>query len=167
MLIDRELLNLLNCVFQGIIAFAAVVAIIITIKQISGKTSINLNMKKEFRISEIKEGQFVVELVIHMVNLGMAPVYISSTGVQLWIHNKPKFKMKIANDAFVLQSGHCKSVYGVYHSEMIDDKASLHDKIKIYAECQMNKVFYDRTVFSYDEFFHEYERMRKRIEKVN
>ena len=44
-LVDVGIINILNCFFQGVIATAAVVAIWITIKQISGKASIHLKMK--------------------------------------------------------------------------------------------------------------------------
>lgn len=166
-LMDVGIINLLNCIFQGIIATAAVVAIWITIKQISGKASIHLKMKTEFRLNEATGGNLTVELVIHMVNLGMAPVYVSSSGIQLWKRNKQKLKMRISNETFVLQSGEMRTVSGQYMSEMMDDRASLHDKIRIYAECQMDKVFYDRKKYPYDEFQHEFEKKRKRIDKLD
>lgn len=166
-LMDVGIINLLNCIFQGIIATAAVVAIWITIKQISGKASIHLKMKTEFRLNEATGGNLTVELVIHMVNLGMAPVYVSSSGIQLWKRNKQKLKMRISNETFVLQSGEMRTVSGQYMSEMMDDRASLHDKIRIYAECQMDKVFYDRKKYPYDEFQHEFEKIRKRIDKLD
>lgn len=161
-----DVLDILNCLFQGVIAIAAVVAIWITVKQISGRANVNLKMKTEFRLNETREGEFFVELVIHMVNLGMAPVYISSSGVQLWEHRKPKFKMRLSDDSFVLKSGESRSVCGQYKSEMLDDKASLHDKVRIYAVCQMDKVFYEKKSCSYDEFQHECEKIRKRVDKL-
>lgn len=166
-LVDVGIINILNCFFQGVIATAAVVAIWITIKQISGKASIHLKMKTEFRLNEATGGNIMVELVIHMVNLGMAPVYISSSGIQLWKRNKPKLKMRISDESFVLKSGEMQTVSGQYMSEMMDDRASLHDKVRIYAECQMDKVFYDRKKCPYDEFKHEFEKIRNRIDKLD
>lgn len=161
-----DVLDILNCIFQGIIAIAAVVAIWITLKQISSRANVNLKMKTEFRLNETKEGDFFVELVIHMVNLGIAPIYISSSGVQLWEHRKPKFKMRISDESFVLESGASKSVSGQYISEMMDDKASLSDKVRIYVVCQMDKIFYEKKECSYAEFQHECEKIRKRVDKL-
>lgn len=159
-------LEVLNCFFQFVIAGAAVVAIWITIKQISGRAKPNLKMKTEFRLSEARSGQFIVELVIHMVNMGMAPVYVSSCGVQLWEHRKLKYKMKISDDSFVLKSGESRIVCGEYRGKSMNDKASLHDKVRIYAICQLDKVCYERKEWIYDEFKHEYEKINERVNKM-
>jgi hypothetical protein len=163
---DACVIEIINCFFQGIIAIAAVVAIWIAVKQISGRAKANLKMKTEFRLNETTSGEFYVELVIHMVNLSMAPVYISALGIQLWEKGKSKYTMRISNTPFVLLSGESKTVSGQYISEMIDDKASLHDNIKIYAICQMDKVYYEKRTITYDEFKHESEKISKRVDKI-
>lgn len=163
---NTNVFEILNCVFQGIIAIAAVAGIWIAVKQISGRAKANLKMKTEFRLNETTQGGFYVELVIHMVNLSMAPVYISASGIQLWDKRKSKYIMRVSDIPFVLPSGESKTVSGQYISEMIDDKASLHDKIKIYAICQMDKVFYEKKTITYDEFRHESEKISKRVNKM-
>lgn len=163
---DANILNIINCVFQGIIAVSAVVAIWITIGQISGKAKIKLKMKTEFRLNETEGGEFIVELVIHMVNLGMAPVYISSSGIELWRHRKCKYKMRISNESFVLKSGESKTVCGKYFSEMIDDVSLLSDSVKTYATCQMDKIVYEKKECSYDEFKHKWESADRKISEL-
>lgn len=158
--------NILNCFFQGIAAVATVVGIWIAVKQISGKAKANLKMKTEFKLNETTlEGDYV-ELVIHLVNLSMAPVYISELGIQLWEKRKLKYTMRIFNIPFVLASGQSKAVSGQYISEMIDDRASLHDEVKIYAICQMDKIYYEKKTIAYDEFKHESEKISKRLDKI-
>lgn len=163
---DTKVVEIINCVFQGIIAIAAVDGLWIAVKQISGRAKANLKMKTEFRLSETTQDGSYVELVIHMVNLSMAPVYISTAGIQVWGKKKVKYTMRVSETPFVLLSGESKTVAGQYISEMIDDKSSLYDKIKIYAICQMDKVFYAKKTITYNEFKHESEKILKRVNKM-
>lgn len=156
--------NVLNCLFQGVIAVAAVVAIWITIKQISGKANIYIKLKAEFDLKLI-DGKKDVVLVIHMVNLGMAPVYISSCGIELYKHKHKKYKMRIYDNPFVLKSGYSEVVRGHYLGEEMDDEASLHDKVRIYLVCQMDKVYYGKKKYYYDEFKHQYQKILKKIDE--
>lgn len=159
--------NVLNCFFQCIIAVAAVVAIWITIKQISGKGSIHIKLKTKFDLKLNDDNRKEVVLVIHMVNLGMAPVYISSCGIELYKHKHKKYKMRVFDNPFVLKPGYSKMVSGYYLSGEMDDKASLRDKVRIYLICQMDKVYYEKKRYNYDEFKHEYEKVLKRIDEKN
>lgn len=165
-LFASNVLAVLNCIFQGIIAVAAVIAIRITIRQISGRANVNMKMNTEFRLNEVKDEGFIVELAIHMVNLGMATVYVSECGICLWAHRKPKFRMRISDDSFVLKSGQSRTVCGEYNGEMLDDMASLRDKVRIYAICQMDKVYYDKKKHFYNDFKHKYEKVARRVNKL-
>lgn len=161
-----DVLDILNCLFQGVMAIVAVIAIRVTIKQIGGRANVKLKMKTEFELILTDEGTAYVELVIHMVNLSMAPVYISSSGVQLWKYRKRKFDMRISDESFVLESGASRSVRGQFNSLRLDDIASLHDKVRIYAVCQIDKMVYEKKSWSYDEFKHECEKKSKRVDRL-
>ncbi len=79
-----------------------------------------------------------------MVNLSMAPLFVSSCGVQLWEDRKAKLTMPISVKPFVLRPGQSKTVTGKYFNELINDKALLHDRVRIYVVCQMDKVYYEK-----------------------
>jgi len=164
------LIDLLNCIFQGIIAVAAIIAIWITIKQIGGKTNVNLRMRHSFRLHQTSAGESYVELVIHIVNLSMAPVYIQASGVKLWRRKGKDQKIKcfpIYHDPFVLKSGETKTVCGKCDCEAINDCASLGDKIRIYSICQMDKYYYEKRSIKYADFKHESDKITKRVETLS
>lgn len=164
-LLNKNGLDIINCIFQGIIAGAAVFAICITIKQVSGRAKVNLKIRPEFRLNKMKEEPFFVELGLRIVNLGMAPIFVSSCGIQLWEYRKEKRTIRISDKSFVLQPGTSTIVYGEYDFDMINDIASLHDKVHIYAVCQMDKIYYDKKKYSYGEFKFECEKINKLVEK--
>ena len=158
------LLNLLNCLFQGIVAVCAIVAIGVTKRQFSGKAKANLKMGIEFKFNEGPGGELVVELYIYIMNLGLGPVYISSCGIELWSGKKPKHQMRISGEPFVLKSGQCETVHARYRSDNINEDAQLRDRVKVYAIYQMDKIFYDKKDYAYDEFKHLYEKRKQIIE---
>lgn len=166
-LLNGKGLDIFNCIFQGIIAVAAVIAICITINQVGGKTKVELKIRPEFRLNQTNEGIFFVELGLHIVNLGMAPIFVSSCGVQLWERRKEKCTIRISDESFVLKSGVSTIVYGEYNYDKINDIASLNDKVRIYAVCQMDKTYYEKKKYSYEELKHECEKKSKRVEREN
>lgn len=165
--LNEKYMDLFNCISQCIIAVAAVVAIIITIRQISSKTKINLKMHMNFVLNEKIGEKAFVELKIQMVNLSMAPLFVSSCGIQLWDNRKVKLTIPISEKPFVLRPGQSETVADEYLNELINDIALLHDRVRIYAESQMDKVYYEKKYIFYDEFKHEFEKCNKRANKIN
>ena len=165
-MMDIGVLDIINCIFQGVVAIAAVIGLWIAVRQISARAKVNLSMKAEFKFMAIARGESYIELHIHMTNLSMASVYVSASGIELWDKKKVKYTMRISEDSFELPSGGSKTVSGRYNSRVIDDKASLHDKIKIYAVYQGDKVFYGSKAIKYDQFKHESEKVARRVDGV-
>ena len=79
--------DLINSICQIVVAFAAVAALFLTCRQFSGRAKARLKAKTRFVIGEKQNREFFVAIRISIVNLGMAPVYISETGIQLWSGN--------------------------------------------------------------------------------
>lgn len=161
-------LNYMNCFFQFIIALCAVIAICITIQQISSKTKINLKMKMAFRLNKIENDKTIVELEIKIVNMGMASVYITACGIQLRKHRKKKPKVAISDKLFRLKPGEHISVVGEYPGDIIDDSSSTYDRVYMYVESQLGKMYYyNKDIMRYEEFWHQYQKFKKRADKDN
>lgn len=88
--------NIINALCQIIIAVAAIVAIIITIKQIQSKKKSNISVSYSVALglAERKNGdhEIIEGLNIRIRNLGIAPIYYSGCGIMFVKDRKPKKK---------------------------------------------------------------------------
>jgi hypothetical protein len=162
-LINDHGLDLINCVCQIIMALAAVIAICITVKQVSGKSKVHLRATTEFRINERHNHTFYVELILNVVNLGMAPVYMSEVGIQLWDGRREKWKMRISTDPIVIMPGDIAKISGEYDTEMMDDHATLRNKVCVYVKCQLDRFWFEKVKTPYAEFKHESEKVSRNL----
>lgn len=164
-LMNEQGIALITCICQIIVTGSAIVAIIITLKQVSGKTKVKLRATTEFRINERVNHAFYVELVLHIVNLGMAPVYISESGVQLWDGKNQKWSMRISMYPIVIKPGDIAHISGEYDCEMMDDHAALHNKVSVYAKCQLDRYWFEKAKVPYAEFKYESEKVSRNLPK--
>jgi hypothetical protein len=158
---------LINCLCQFWVACTATVALVLTYRQFSGKAKARLKAKIRFFIGEKQNNEFFVAIRISVVNLGMAPVYISETGIQLWDGNRKKWSMCTSLDPIVIKPGNIVHVSGEYDFEMMEDHATLHDRVSVYAKCQLDRCWIDKERVSYAEFNHEYEKVKRSLPENN
>lgn len=163
LLINEHWIDLINCACQIIVAVAAVVAIIITLQQVSGKSKVKLKATTKFQINERHDHTFCVELVLYIVNLGMAPVYISESGIQLWDNRKEKWQMIVSKDPIIIKPGDIAEISCEYNSELVDDHAALRDTVSVYAKCQLDRCWFDKSRIPYGEFKHESEKVSRSL----
>lgn len=162
-LIDNHIFEWINCGSQIIIAIAAAIALYLTCRQFSGKAKVKLKAKTEFRISERKNHTFYVEIILHIVNLGMAPVYISESGIQLWDEKKEKWPMCISLEPIVIKPGDIAHISGEYDCEMMDDHATLQDEVSVYAKCQLDRCWFEKARISYADLKHDCDKVRRNL----
>lgn len=160
---DYYVLDLINCLCQIAVACAAVIALFLTCRQFSGRAKARLKAKTRFVIGEKQNREFFVAVQISIVNLGMAPVYISEAGIQLWDGNRKKWSMCTSLDPIVIKPGNIVHVSGEYDFEMMEDHATLHDKVSVYAKCQLDRCWIDKQRVSYADFNHEYEKVKRSL----
>lgn len=162
-----------SSICQIFIALFALIAICITLKQISSKSNARLDMSLNFGLGALRYDD-VIKVTpgfsIHIANLGMAPVYISECGIEFFQGKKSKTGLFLTDEPFMLQSGEC-ATKSMHHLEGLipefDDKVSLHDKVKIYAKCGTGKIYYKETEFDYAGFKFEFEKFVKRAGNSN
>lgn len=76
-----------SSICQIFIALFALIAICITISQISSKANAKLGMSLKFGLDAVKFGEeikVVPGFSIHIANLGMAPIYVSECGIEFF-----------------------------------------------------------------------------------
>ncbi len=165
--------NAISSICQILIALFALIAICITVNQISGKSKAKLDMSIKFGLGikrEKNSERIFPGFCILISNLGMAPIYISECGVEFFHGRKSKKGFFLSDELFVLQPGECitKSItnFDILIPEL-DDRISLHDKAKLYIKDGTGKTFYKKTKLDYAEFKFEFEKFVKRAEKSN
>lgn len=156
----------INCIIQAVISISAWITILLTRRQVSSTTRVKLKMYTDFR-ADIQDGEAVVEIALHIVNQGMAPVYIQGWGIELRGYRHKDYRLSISTDLFELEPGRPYVIAQHYPGGKIDDMASLHDRVRIYVQYQLNELYYSRKKCSYDEFRHEFEKVNHSINSVN
>lgn len=125
MIILNNVLNIINVICQIIIAFSAIVAIIVTIKQIKSKSRVNIKVKffvsedigfnSNFAQTKSREDiKHVPVLSIAIYNNGISPIFINSIGIVCVQKNK-RWK-KCVNGKFVAHEKNFILKPGVYQS---------------------------------------------------
>lgn len=162
-----------SSICQILIALFALIAICITINQISGKVNPKLGMSLQFGLGMLKYSEkleVTPGVCILIANLGMAPVFISECGVEFFQGKTFKTGLFVTNEPFVLQPGECVTK-SMHHLEFLmpefDDKVSLRDKVRIYAKDGAGRTFYKKTEFDYAGFKFEFEKFVKRAKESN
>lgn len=165
--------NAISSICQLFIAMFAFIAICITVRQISSKSKLKLNMKLNFGLGIYQhnnESKVVPGISISIANLGMAPVYISSCGIE-FVHNKSSNPgLFITDEPFVLQSGECVTKSMIHPDaffEELDNEVSFHDKARIYVVSGTEKIFYKKTDFDYASFKFEFQKVNKKVMESN
>lgn len=161
-----------SSICQILIMLFAFIAIMITIKQISGKSNAKINASLKFGWGAYRcDGglESVPGINISIANLGMAPVFISECGIE-FLHSKTlKPGILVTGEPFVLQSGECVDKSMPYIQQILselDNEVSLHDKARIYVTCGTGKTYYSEIKFDYAGFKFEYEKILKRTNKT-
>ena len=75
------LLNIINTISQTIIAFSAIIAIIITLKQIGNRKNPKMILEYYCGIGMSAKNIFVPDITIKMINVGISPIYIEYCGI--------------------------------------------------------------------------------------
>ena len=159
-----DAVSIINCVCQCVIAIAAIIAIVVTILQISSKTRIKLKITYTFEsIKDASSDETYVEIRFHILNMSMAPVYISESWIQLWKNQNQHIECRITNadSALSLKPGESGTLGGKFFIQSISRSAKLRDQIRLYVVCQIDKKIYCKKSIEYAEFEHEYEKCRK------
>lgn len=160
--IMKDIIPLINCMCQIVVASTAVIALILTYRQFSGKAKVKLKAKTTFFIDENGNGEFVVAIRISIVNLGMAPAYISETGIQ-GSYGKRKWSYCTSIDPIVIKPGNIVHISGFFDYDTVEDRARLNDKVSVYAKCQLDKYWHDKEKIRYDEFKRSFENVQKSL----
>lgn len=156
--LGNDIWQLINCVVQAVVAILAWIAIILTLRQVSSTTKVKFKMYTKFQIG-MKDGKEAVEIVLHIVNLGMAPIFIEGWGVQLWNYGKKKKTITISEEIFELKPGKPYSLSSYYPYNKVNDAASLHDKVCIYIKYRLGEIYYGKKEL-YDDLNFEYKKVR-------
>ena len=158
--------QIVNAIVQNVIAMSAWVTIILTKQQVSSTTKVKLKMYTEFQTS-VENGKAVVEIVLHIINLGMASVYIEEWGIALQRYRGKNCNMSISKELFELEPGKPYEVSCYYPINTINDKASLRDKVRIYVRCRLGEIYYSKQKFPYYEFKHDYQKIMESVDSAN
>lgn len=177
------ILDIVNIVCQIIVAVSAIIAIIITIKQVNNRGKINL--KTRFRVSErigfdgdlqaiTKREDFVHEpcISISIFNNGISKVFINSIGMACKSTIKGD-KRKITgeyvstDDEFVIGPGEFKSVSLGYLEAWLDGNKNVKetDEIYVVVNYNMDKTRYYKTTYTFGSIIKDWRERVKRIEK--
>lgn len=175
-------LNLINVLCQIILTITAIVAIIITIKQIQNKSKSKLKVSYKCGMGLYKiddNCKIVIGVSINLINIGLGPVYYDDCGL-IFVNGK-KYSSKrsypgiIANttiekDSKVLMPGEssCESIYEIeWLLDCVnkDKKISNRDKVYIYVDLCNGMQFAWDTGDTYEEFLFKYNQVKNRKEK--
>lgn len=157
-------------VFMSIFAF---IAICITIKQISSKSKAKLGMSFKVGLGVVEvneETQIIPGFSMQIVNLGMAPVYITECGIEISKSKNSNPGLYFSMTPFVLQPGECEIKSMTHFRKGVDDiedKISLRDTVKMFVVDGAGKTYYKKTGYDYESLKFEFEKMEKRANKGN
>ena len=148
--------DFVNCLIQAVIALFAWIAIIDTRKKVSSTTKIKLKMRTDFRITFVNN-QNTVEIIVYLVNLGMAPVYIEEWGVSLWKYGLIyRDKECMTEDVVELPPGKPVILTALYPNEIIGEKVHSGDKVRLYAKYWLDKIYYEKERIPYTDLERKY-----------
>lgn len=177
------ILDIINVVCQIIVALSAVIAIVITIKQVNNRGKINL--KTRFRVSErigfdgelqaiTQREDFVHEpcIIISIFNNGISKVFINSIGMACKSTIKED-KGKITgeyiatDDEFVIGPGEFKNISLGYLEAWLHGHKDVKetDEIYIVVNYNMDKTRYYKTTHTFGSVIKEWRERVERIEK--
>lgn len=177
----NDILNIINTGCQIIMAVSAIVAIIITIKQINSRSGINL--KTKFRVSEAigfksesmqinsrEDFEHVPIISIEVYNDGISNVFINSIGMACIQKGKKNKKYvtgeyMVNEQDFILEPGVYKSV-SLHHLEIwldSNNRVEKYDDICVVINYNMDKTKYYKTSYNFGMVKKEWE---DRIEKI-
>lgn len=176
-ILSCEALNFINTISQVVIALSAIIAIIITIKQVRYRGKANIKGYYKCALGVIRDNtsnksEVVAGVSIQIVNLGLSPVYIEYCGLKFIGKIKNKNYPGIMTTSDIVRINPGESYNGsIPYIELllndIDDKVSLHDKVYIYAQLCNGKEHSWETGEDYAMFKYECVKMIKRAKESN
>lgn len=164
--------DFINCLIQALIALLAWVAIINTRKKVSSTTRIKLKMRADFRITFVNNLN-TAEIVVYIVNLGMAPVYIEEWGISLWKYglfyrDSERISGNLSTEDLVeLPPGKPVILTALYPSEIIGEKAYSSDKVRLYAKYWLGKIYYEKQKIPYNDIERKYNLVKNSAENAH
>lgn len=177
-------LDIMNAVCQVIMAIAAIIAIIITIKQIQLRRKSDLRVSYTCGMGAIDRDdklQIVVGASITLRNIGFAPVYYDNCGLMFVRDRKvlPKknypgiMAMKsVGKQIGVLQPGEsaCESIHmleDLLQCVNNDHPISENEKVYIFIELCNGKRFYWDTGDTYKNLLDKYNQVKQKHEQLH
>lgn len=174
---EWNILDFVNTISQVVIALCAIIAIVITIRQVRyiGKA----NIKGYYRCAlgaieynDSKEIEVVAGVNIKIINMGLSPVYIEYCGLEFIGKERNSDYPGIMTTSEVVCINPGESYDGtISHIELlldkIDDEVSLHDRVYVYVQLCNGEEQKWKTDDDYATFKHECTKMINRAEEEN
>ena len=157
--------NLISTIGEIGTFLIAVIALIISLDQVSSKTKVKLKIKKRFRLYRNSESDIKTEIVFYIVNLGLGTVYISECGIQ-FINNFKKYNIPTSERVIELLPGKPTEISCEFDINKMQEHhtSARHDRIRVYVKYNFDKTFFGQKML-YEDFKIRFDNCNSSIEE--